>query len=72
MRKPRKDLLGCNLRMIKSQLGLSDEKFAAKLRITKETLNEYLDGWGDPHLHTLIRFAGILKCKVTDLLKECR
>ena len=60
--------LGCKLKAIREELGLTQPQVAEKLNVSVSTIGMYEQGRREPDLNTLIKISDILHTSITTLL----
>ncbi|MCF0111462.1 MAG: helix-turn-helix transcriptional regulator [Erysipelotrichaceae bacterium] len=63
-------MLNENIRALRKSKGLSQEEFASKLNVVRQTVSKWENGLSVPDSETLIRIAGELQTPVSTLLGE--
>ena len=60
--------IGKNIRQLREQAGMTQEAFAEKLFVTRQTVSNYENGRTRPDLEMLVTIAGVLHADVNHLL----
>lgn len=70
MTNEQKILLGKNIRLFRTKLGLSATELANKAKVAKSSLSDWEHGRTQPSTDALFRICSVLNCNVTDLLSS--
>ena len=52
-----------NLRDLRAARGMTQDQVAERLHITRQTVSNYETGRSQPDLDTLVRLAGLYRCR---------
>lgn len=68
MTNEQKILLGKNIRLYRTKLGLSATELATKAKVAKSSLSDWEHGRTQPSTDALFRLCNVLNCNIADLL----
>lgn len=63
-------MLSSNLKALRKSKGLTQEEFASRLHVVRQTVSKWESGASAPDAETLVRISEILEIPVADLLGE--
>lgn len=62
-------MIGKNIRELRDQLGLTQEKLAELVGVTRSRINGWEQGYGNPSTEMLIKLKEILNCSYEELIE---